>query len=97
MVENDRPLIKLAAVVMQFVIAMNEGPNIVAISAGVVGQKRERIAALPGQIVDRADQTFAFAVAARSDRRRSNPSSAAPKFSAVTLFGLPAMVLSKSA
>ncbi len=62
MVEYDRPLIQLAAVVMQFVITMNERPNIVAIAASVVGQERECVAAFPGQVVDRTDQSLSLAV-----------------------------------
>ena len=44
--KDNTPLIQFAAIVMQFVITVDEWPNIVSISACVLGQKGKVIAAL---------------------------------------------------
>jgi hypothetical protein len=61
-VENDLPLVQFGDVVVQFLFASDEGPDVVAIAAGVVSEERDGVASLGREIIERADQAFAFAI-----------------------------------
>jgi hypothetical protein len=61
-IENDLPLIELRTVIMKLVGFGAEGPDVVTISADVIGEKREGVAAFAREIIERTDQTLAFAV-----------------------------------
>ncbi len=61
-VEDDAPLVELGAVVVEFVIAFDERPDVVAIAAGVVGEEGEGVDAFGGEVVEGADDAAAFAV-----------------------------------
>ena len=61
-VEDDAPLVELRAVVVEFVFALREGPDVVTITARVVGEEGEGIDAFAREVVQRPDESFAFAV-----------------------------------
>lgn len=61
-IENDLPLIEFGAVVMERVVAADERPDIIAVAAGIVGQKGKGIAAFAGDVIESADEAFAFAI-----------------------------------
>ncbi len=46
MIENDTPLIKLAAVIVQLLVAGDKGPDVVAVTACVVREEGDRINSL---------------------------------------------------
>ena len=59
-IKDNFPLVELGAVVIELVVPLDEGPDVVAIAPGIVGKEREHIAAFPGEVIDRADHPFAF-------------------------------------
>ena len=61
-IKNDLPLVELGNVVVEFVVAVHERPDVVAIASGVIGQKRQGIHPFGSQIVDRPDEPSALAV-----------------------------------
>jgi hypothetical protein len=60
--EDDPPLVEFAAVVVEFFVAGNEGPHVVAVAAGVVREEGEGVHALRREVVERADQSLALVV-----------------------------------
>ena len=64
-IEDDLPLIQLGDVVVELVVAIDEGPDVVAVSPGVVRHQRHRVHAFRRQVVDGADQRFALGLAPR--------------------------------
>ena len=60
MIEDHLPLVELRDVVMKLVVAGDERPHVVAVAAGVVRKKGHRVHTLRREVVDRADQPFAF-------------------------------------
>ena len=60
--ENDIPLVEFGAVVVKFLISGDEGPDVVAVAAGVVGEKGEGVHSFPGEVVEGSDEAFSFAV-----------------------------------
>ena len=45
-IEDNLPLIELGHVVMKLVVARDERPHVIAVTAGVVGEKRDRFTPL---------------------------------------------------
>jgi|GEM_PF-5228826 len=63
MIEDDAPLVEFRAIVVELRVAFDEGPDVVAIAAGVVGEEGKRVHAFACEVVERADESFAFATA----------------------------------
>ena len=63
MIEDDLPLIELGHVVVELVVAIDEGPDVVAVSPAVVRHEGHRVHSLRRQVVDGADQRLALGLA----------------------------------
>ena len=60
-IKNDLPLVELGNVVVQLFVARDEGPDVVAVAAGVVGEEGNGVAPNGGNIIDCTDEAFALA------------------------------------
>ena len=76
-IEHDLPLIQLGHVVVELVVAIDERPDVVAVSPRRLRHERHRVHAFRRQVVDGADQRFALGLGPRWDRRSSSPGRAA--------------------
>ena len=61
-IENHSPLVELGTVVVEFVGRFDERPDVVAVAADIVSQKREGVAPFARQVIESADQSFAAAI-----------------------------------
>ena len=64
-VEDDAPLVETRAVVVELFVAGDEGPDVVAVAGGVVGEKGDPVDALRAEVVEGADESFALAALPR--------------------------------
>jgi len=63
-VEHDAPLVELGAVVVEFLVAGDERPDVVAVAGGVVGEERDGVRAFGGEVIEGADKAFALLLGA---------------------------------
>ena len=61
--EDDVPLIELGAIVVEFFVAENEGPDVISVTSGIIGEEGEDVHAFSRELVQRSDEAFAFAFA----------------------------------
>ncbi len=72
-IEHDLPLIELRDVVVELVVAIDEGPHVVAVPSRVVRQEGHRVHALRREVVDGADQALCPCRSSSWGRRPSSP------------------------
>ncbi len=59
--EDDFPLVEARAIVVELLVAGDEGPDVVAVAGRVVGEKGDRVGPFAAEVVQGADQAPALA------------------------------------